>query len=416
MNRHTISPTWCAVLCLIACGDEAVHPTPEPPQAAKHATATGEVVANEKVSKDLPSESARELATTEAPGSAEAPALAESSEAVLPEPVDSADVAKALGAGEMPSARLDASSSAQGLSAGEAIGVSAMAPAPTAHDARNEGPLRVITGFDEPVAVIHDSVDDVYLVSNLNRRGPESPGKGYIARVMPSGEFDRARFIDGAHKRSKLVSPRGMAIISGRLYVADGAVVRVYDRESGVRRGVITVPGASQLSGLGLGPAGSLYAADTGYDAAGRSTGSDAVYRINRAGRSSAIFRSPVLGHPSAVLHVDRTTWIGTLGSGKLYGVKKSGRLLSGPSLHDGGLTGLISLGKDDLVVTSKVAQGVYRGSMRQGFNYLEGGIDTPGHPGWDASRRRLLVPSQGQGEVRVVPLPKSKGPRETQG
>jgi hypothetical protein len=267
------------------------------------------------------------------------------------------------------------------------------------------GELRVITGFERPSAVLYDAASDRYLVSNLVS-GADGAGPGTIARVTPEGEIEAPRWIDGASPRTRLSTPRGMTIIGGRLYVADGSDVRVYDRKTGVPRGTIKVPGASQLNGLARGGAESILVSDASYGVDGRPAGTDAVYRVNRAGRVTALFRSSVLGHPAGVLYSDKTVWIATQGSGKLHGLKANGALRSGPTLDDGRLAGIIEVGPGDVIVTSQVAQGLYRGSLTGEFSYLGGGIVMPGHPGWDPKRRRLLVPSEASGEVHVLILP----------
>ena len=292
---------------------------------------------------------------------------------------------------------------------------SAVAPEPIVDSGQDAGELRVITGFDCPSAVLYDAQADLYLVSNLCG-GEGTEGPGYIARVEPEGDVVAPRWIDGRAKRARLEAPRGMAIIRGRLYVTDGPVVRVYDRKTGVPRGEIKVPGATRLSGIASGASGSLLVSDVGYGEDGRASGTDAVYRINRAGRVSALFRSSVLGHPQGVLYSDRTVWIATHGSGKLYGLKANGGLVSGPPLDEGRLVGLTEIGPSDVVVTSDVAQGVYRGALDGSFTYLEGGIAAPGHPAWDPARRRLLVPSEDTGEVRVLIIPPKEKPSRPRG
>ncbi|MDP6945931.1 MAG: hypothetical protein QF464_17405, partial [Myxococcota bacterium] len=137
----------------------------------------------------------------------------------------------------------------------------------------------------------------------------------------------------------------------------------------------------------------------------GHPGGTDAVYQVNRAGRASALVRSSVLGHPTGVALVGGVVWICTQGSGKLYGLKRSGKLITGPPLADGRLSGLKAIGKDDVIVTSWAGDAIYRGSLTGSFEYLQGGVSLPGHPGWDAGRRRLLVPSQGPGTVHVYVL-----------
>ena len=101
--------------------------------------------------------------------------------------------------------------------------------------------------------------------------------------------------------------------------------------------------------------------------------------------------------------------WIATEGAGKLYGLKDDGSLHTGTRLDEGRLSGMVLTDSGQLAVTSRVAEGVYLGSPERGFTYLRGGISEPGHPAWDPSRRRLLVPSEESGEVHVLYLPSAQ-------
>jgi hypothetical protein len=174
---------------------------------------------------------------------------------------------------------------------------------------------------------------------------------------------------------------------------------------SGTPRGKIAIKGAIRLNGLASSTGGTLYVADTAFTEDGDPSGTDAVYQVNRAGHASALFRSSVLGHPSAVLRLKGTLWISTLGSGKLHGLDRKNRLLAGPPVSDGRLSGMSAIANGEVVVTSWAGDSVYRGTMSTKFTYLRGDISRPGHPGWDAGRRRVLVPSQTSGEVHVMTL-----------
>jgi hypothetical protein len=358
MIRHTTSPIWCMALLLAACGDEATSEVQPPPIAPVEATA--------------------KAGDPAAPGVAAvaAPQPKESSSSILFTPREEA-----------------------------AAAVSARPPDIIALELSDTGDPSIIRGFDHPSAVLYDHQADLYLVSNLGS-GEGASGSGYIARVDVKGVLKEPRWIDGASSRARLKTPRGLAIVRGRLYVADGALVRVYDRKTGARRGTIKIPGATQLSGLAHGGSGSLLVSDAGYRADGRPSGTDAVYRVNRAGRVSALFRSSVLGHPVGVAYIGQTVWIATGGSGRLHGLKTNGTLINGPKLDEGRLAGIVEIGPRDVIVTSQVAQGVYRGALNGTFAYLGGQISSPGHPGWDPKRRRLLVPSRETGEVHILDLP----------
>src|SRR5689334_13014804 len=89
-----------------------------------------------------------------------------------------------------------------------------------------------VEGLSLPESVLWDEASDVYLVSNLGPNPLAVDDDGWIARVSPeTGKVER--FIDGTRAEVKLDSPRGMAIVGERLYVADLGSVRMFDRKSG---------------------------------------------------------------------------------------------------------------------------------------------------------------------------------------
>lgn len=83
-----------------------------------------------------------------------------------------------------------------------------------------------VTGFSTPESVVHDAVDDVYLVSNINGEPLAEDGNGFISRVTPDGEVEALRWIDGEADGVELNAPKGMAVLGDTLYVADIDCVR----------------------------------------------------------------------------------------------------------------------------------------------------------------------------------------------
>ena len=57
--------------------------------------------------------------------------------------------------------------------------------------------LHAISGFSTPESVIHDSVADVYFVSNIAGNPSAKDNNGFISRLRPDGTIDSLRFVSG---------------------------------------------------------------------------------------------------------------------------------------------------------------------------------------------------------------------------
>src|SRR5690242_426460 len=86
-----------------------------------------------------------------------------------------------------------------------------------------------LTGFQTPESVLYDADQDVYFVSNINGDPTAADDNGFISRVNPDTQKIELKWIDAAKPDILLNAPKGMAILSGVLYVADLTVVRKFD-------------------------------------------------------------------------------------------------------------------------------------------------------------------------------------------
>ncbi len=102
-------------------------------------------------------------------------------------------------------------------------------------------PLWIAQGFDAPEGVA-PAPDGGYFISNVGGDEKAKDGAGWISKLSADGEILAARFIDG------LDGPKGMAVLDGKLYVADIDHVRVFDAASGAPREVIALDGAIFLN------------------------------------------------------------------------------------------------------------------------------------------------------------------------
>jgi hypothetical protein len=102
-------------------------------------------------------------------------------------------------------------------------------------------PLWTAQGFDAPEGVA-PAPDGGYFISNVGGDGETKDGSGWISKLSVDGAVMSPRFIDG------LDGPKGMAVLDGKLYVADIDQVRIFDAASGAPAEVIAIAGAEFLN------------------------------------------------------------------------------------------------------------------------------------------------------------------------
>jgi outer membrane protein assembly factor BamB len=239
--------------------------------------------------------------------------------------------------------------------------------------ARKQAPA---ASYATPESVLHDPVADVYLVSNIDGEPDGKDGKGFISRLEPAGKLE-LRWIDG------LNAPKGSAIIGDVLYVADIDVVRMFDRASGAAKGEIAFEGAQFLNDLSA--AGTmLWVSDT-YG--------NAIYRVDTAAGNAItkVVQGEDLGKPNGLAAHDGRVTVVTFGSGEIYDLDDSGTISDRRKLPKGQLDGVVVDG-DRMLVSSWEAKAVYelRGAD---VKELVSGVESPADIGYDAGRKRILIP-----------------------
>jgi DNA-binding beta-propeller fold protein YncE len=247
-------------------------------------------------------------------------------------------------------------------------------------------------GFDGPSAALVDPEQDVYLVSNVGGDPLAEDGNGFISRVTPGGEVE-ARFIEGGKKGVTLHAPRGMAVTHDTLVVADGTVLRLFDRRSGAPRGRLAVQGATLLDGIALGTdKKTLYVADRGAVTASADARGGAVFRVVD-GKVTRVAAGPELGGPSALWPEAGGTWVVGQHSGELYFLGNSGKRERVHAVAANGLQGLIKTRDGLLLLSSAAGSAILQGQPGQAFSPLLEGVLAPGNLAYDKKRHRLVVP-----------------------
>src|SRR2546428_4593968 len=103
-----------------------------------------------------------------------------------------------------------------------AVPAAPAAPATPATPPPAPSATKVVTveGFLTPESVLHDSVQDIYFVSNINGSPTAKDNNGFISRVKPDGAVENLKFIEGGRSGITLNAPKGLALAGDTLWVA----------------------------------------------------------------------------------------------------------------------------------------------------------------------------------------------------
>jgi sugar lactone lactonase YvrE len=253
-----------------------------------------------------------------------------------------------------------------------------------------------LEGFATPESVLHDPAADVYLVSNINGKPLDADDNGFISRVTPDGKIAELKWIDGAKDDVKLDAPKGSAIVGDVLWVADITVVRKFDMKTGKALGEVAIPGATFLNDVAADATG-IWVTDSGLNASFEPTGTDAVYRIEADGKLTTLVKDKALGAPNGLAATAAGLHVVTFGSGERYLVaaEQSGKHArdAGEKVGGGQLDGVIVVDDQTVLVSSWKDSAVYMGKPAGPWAKVVDGLESPADIGWDARRKRVLVP-----------------------
>src|SRR6266513_545668 len=134
----------------------------------------------------------------------------------------------------------------------------APAAAPTLPPPPGATKLTVVEGFLTPESVLHDPVQDIYFVSNINGGPTTKDNNGFISRVRPDGAVENLKFIEGGHGGVTLNAPSviakgacgfdGVEMAGSRMLVSSWSDSTVSSYETGQEVKVITgVPSPADI-------------------------------------------------------------------------------------------------------------------------------------------------------------------------
>jgi hypothetical protein len=264
-------------------------------------------------------------------------------------------------------------------------------------------------GFKTPESILHDAVGDVYLVSNINGTPSAKDNNGFISRVSPDGQVQTLKWIEGGQKGVTLSAPKGMAIHAETLYVSDIDCVRGFNRMTGAPSGDTCVAGATFLNDVETGSDGTVYVSDSGIqiDANGmKATGTDAVYRIGPDRKAQPIAKGKELQNPNGLVATAKGLIVVTNGGSEVFRLDAKGARTPIATLAGKGLDGVVRLADDTLLVSSWESKGVYQVTMTGQSTVVFKDINSPADIGFDAKRKRLLIPVFLDDRLVLAPLP----------
>ncbi|MER8529556.1 ATP/GTP-binding protein [Mesorhizobium sp. M0814] len=140
-------------------------------------------------------------------------------------------------------------------------------------------------GLEQPESALFDAAGQRVIVSNIVGNPGEADGNGYLSILSMDGKLVTQRWTDG------MDAPKGMAIVGGKLYVADLTHVRVVDLASGKLTSTIDVPNAVFLNDVTADASGKIYVTDML---------ADTIYRID-GDRPELFVRDAALASPNGI-------------------------------------------------------------------------------------------------------------------
>lgn len=268
-------------------------------------------------------------------------------------------------------------------------------------------------GFATPESAIHDLVQDVWFVTNINGNPGAKDNNGFISRVGVDGTVDSLRWIEGGRNGVTLHAPKGTALVGDTLWVADIDAVRGFDSRSGAPLATVEFGDrAAFLNDVAAGPDGALYVTDTGirFDAEGNMApaGTDQVFRLGADRSVTTALKSSALPAPNGIAWDNggsRFVIVSVQAPGLFQwrpGTGEPERLGAAGGRNDG----VLVLHENVVLLTSWADSSLIAWENGQARRLL-GGIASPADIGIDPNRNRIAIPLFTENRVEFYTLPR---------
>jgi len=261
--------------------------------------------------------------------------------------------------------------------------------------------VATVVGFLTPESVLADSIQDVYFVSSINGGPLTKDNNGFISRVRPDGALEILKFIEGGRGGVTLNAPKGLALSADTLWVTDIDVVRAFNARTGMPVDSVRLDslGAVFLNDIAIATNGAIYITDTGirFDDVGNilHPGPDRIFRIGPPPdrKVSVAVRGDTLGRPNGITldAVGRRFIVVQFGGKAVMAWKPGDKAPSVIARGVGGFDGVEMIG-GKVVASSWTDSSITRFDSTQGTRIITG-VPSPADIGYDAKRRRVLVP-----------------------
>lgn len=153
-------------------------------------------------------------------------------------------------------------------------------------------------GFLAPESALFDPDGNVIYVSNVNGAPGDKDGNGFISRVGSDGTVQQLEWLKGMH------APKGMAIRSGRLYVADIDALLEIEIASGRVLNRYEDASAKFMNDVAAAPDGAIWVSDSF---------TNRLYRL-KDGKFEVWLESAALDAPNGLYPEQNRIIVGTLG------------------------------------------------------------------------------------------------------
>ncbi len=262
----------------------------------------------------------------------------------------------------------------------------------------SEQPTKIweATGFQNPESALPDTEAGIIYVSNVAGGPGDRDGNGYISKLSLDGKVIADKWVTG------LDAPKGLALVDGKLFVADLDKLVEIDVASGAITTKHEAAGAKILNDVAAGIDGEVYVSDWP---------GNAIWRL-ADGKFEKWLESDQLKNPNGLLVESDKLVVAAWGvMGPDFSTKTPGNLLS-VNLEDktisnlgngkpvGNLDGLEPLEADTYIVTDWMAGKVFEisksGDAKELLSLGQGTADL----GFIPSSRTAIIPLMVDGKV----------------
>ncbi len=251
-------------------------------------------------------------------------------------------------------------------------------------------------GFAQPESAVADAEGSAIYVSNVAGDAATKDGNGYISKLTLDGKVTDEKWIEG------LDSPKGIALVGTKLYVADLAQLVEIDTAKGTITKRYDAPGAKILNGISADGEGRIYVTDWP---------GNAIWRFEN-GKFEKWLESADLKNPNGILVDGDKLIVAAWGAmGADFSTKTPGNLLTvsladksianlGSGTPIGNLDGLKAFDAESFIVTDWVAGKTFQisrsGEAKELLTLTQGTADLYFNQG----TRTAIIPIMVEGKV----------------